>query len=140
MPLMEANLKTLCAQVLNTNQKRHILFGIASGLSALHRLEIAHCDIKLENVLIDDKYQPRVADFGLAGSKRGAGTASYMAPEHWIETIPFDPFKSDAWSFGVLCYRLLENRFCFNNQQLKGLRDGSLHEPAIEYTVSPKPV
>ena len=110
MPLMEFNLKELCVKVvLNMNQKRHIILYIDSGLCALHKVGIAHCDIKLENVLLDSSYSPRVADFGLADSGRGAGTTSYKAPEHWNKQFKFDPYLADAWSFGVLCYRLLED-------------------------------
>ena len=109
MPLMTTNLKTMCDQPVSIDQKRHILFGAASGLSALHGVGIAHCDIKLENILIDEHYIPRVADFGLSGGMRGAGTDTYKAPEHWVQTLPFTPSIADAWSFGVLCYRFLES-------------------------------
>ena len=117
MTLMPFNLLKLCTDLtLNITQKQHILLGITSGVCALHTAGIAHCDIKLENILLDSNYQPKVADFGLAGSKRGAGTKSYMAPEHWIEQIPFDSIKADAWSFGILCFMLLENRKPFTDE------------------------
>ena len=92
------------------------MLGIDSGLCALHRAKIAHCDIKLENILLDSSYSPRVADFGLADSGRGAGTTSYKAPEHWDIKLKFDQYLADAWSFGVLCYRLLEDQHFLTQQ------------------------
>ncbi|CAN1841672.1 Cysteine-rich receptor-like protein kinase 10 [Linum perenne] len=54
---------------MDWNTRFQIILGIAHGLQYLHEdspLRIVHRDIKASNVLLDDKYQPRISDFGLA--------------------------------------------------------------------------
>ena len=54
---------------LSWNQRFDIIFGIARGLAYLHdefHISIIHRDIKSSNILLDDDYQPKIADFGLA--------------------------------------------------------------------------
>ncbi|CAN1219631.1 Probable LRR receptor-like serine/threonine-protein kinase At1g56140 [Linum perenne] len=56
-------------QFMDWNTRFQIILGIARGLQYLHEdspLRIVHRDIKASNVLLDDKYQPRISDFGLA--------------------------------------------------------------------------
>ena len=54
---------------LNWKQRSDIILGIARGLAHLHgefHIKIIHRDIKSCNILLDDEYQPKIADFGLA--------------------------------------------------------------------------
>jgi serine/threonine protein kinase len=54
---------------LSWNQRTQIAFGIARGLLYLHdecSTQIIHCDIKPQNILLDEHYDARIADFGLA--------------------------------------------------------------------------
>ncbi|KAJ6912987.1 hypothetical protein NC651_015458 [Populus alba x Populus x berolinensis] len=54
---------------LDWNTRFQIILGIARGLQYLHEdphLRIVHRDIKASNILLDDKFQPRISDFGLA--------------------------------------------------------------------------
>ena len=79
----------------------------------MHSLNIAHCDIKLENVLIDRELsRPKLIDFGLSVQNKKlisdycAGTPSYMSPQ-LLRKQPFNPFKADIWALGVLFFKLL---------------------------------
>lgn len=102
-------------------QKRYnIILGIARGLLYLHQdslLRIIHRDIKASNILLDEKLNPKIADFGLAKhfpddqshvSTRLAGTFGYMAPEYAMQGQL--SVKADVYSFGVLLLELITGR------------------------------
>ncbi|GMI93631.1 hypothetical protein HRI_003032400 [Hibiscus trionum] len=116
------------------NQRTQIAMGIARGLCYLHEEcspQIIHCDIKPQNILLDDYYDARISDFGLSkllGIDQSCtntairGTKGYVAPE-WFKTVPVT-VKVDVYSFGVL---LLEIVCCRRNV----LMDGGEEEKAI---------
>ncbi|XP_040382257.1 G-type lectin S-receptor-like serine/threonine-protein kinase At2g19130 [Oryza brachyantha] len=82
-------------KVLDWYTRFHVILGIAKGLHYLHEEChecIIHCDIKPENILVDEDFSPKVADFGLAklmdrnfsrALTTVRGTIGYLAPE-WI--------------------------------------------------------
>ncbi|KAM2401110.1 hypothetical protein ACFX1X_029165 [Malus domestica] len=100
-------------------QRRQIALGIARGLLYLHEecsRKIVHCDIKPQNILLDDSFTARISDFGLAKllkidqtlTTTGIrGTKGYVAPE-WLNRLPITA-KVDIYSYGIL---LLEIIFC----------------------------
>ncbi|KAJ8770849.1 hypothetical protein K2173_021764 [Erythroxylum novogranatense] len=94
-----------------------IVFGIARGLLYLHEecsTQIIHCDIKPQNILLDDYYNARISDFGLAKLlvlnqsqtlTAIRGTKGYVAPE-WFRNMPVT-VKVDVYSFGVLLLEII---------------------------------
>ncbi|KAK7316472.1 hypothetical protein VNO77_35530 [Canavalia gladiata] len=107
-------------KILKWKQRFDIILGIAEGLAHLHggsEIRIIHRDIKSSNVLLDEKLNPKIADFGLARSfgvdkthlSTGiAGTLGYMAPEYLVRGQLTD--KADVYSFGVLVLEILSGR------------------------------
>nr|POE49981.1 g-type lectin s-receptor-like serine/threonine-protein kinase rlk1 [Quercus suber] len=100
------------------NQRVQIAFGIARGLMYLHEecsTQIIHCDIKPQNILLDEYFTPRIADFGLAKlllaeQSRAArtairGTIGYFAPE-WFSKASIS-VKVDVYSFGVMLLEII---------------------------------
>ncbi|KAL5702464.1 hypothetical protein ACHQM5_027678 [Ranunculus cassubicifolius] len=102
---------------LNWKQRFDIIVGIARGLAYLHEefhVTIIHRDIKSSNILLDDDFQARIADFGLARllpedqshvNTRFAGTLGYTAPEYAIHGT-LSP-KVDTYSFGVVVLEII---------------------------------
>ncbi|CAN6282719.1 unnamed protein product [Urochloa humidicola] len=105
---------------LNWRQRFNIIVGMARGLAYLHQefhVCIIHRDIKSSNVLLDDDFQPKIADFGLARllpddhshlSTKFAGTLGYTAPEYAIHGQLSE--KVDTYSFGVVVLEILSSR------------------------------
>lgn len=105
---------------LNWKQRFDIMIGIARGLVHLHEefhVKIIHRDIKSNNILLDDDFQPKIADFGLARfqpedqthvSTRFAGTLGYTAPEY--ATLGQLSEKVDTYSFGIVALEIISGR------------------------------
>ena len=80
----------------------------------MHKKKIAHRDLKLANILINDDYKLKLADFGFSKDyesgylKSFCGTPLSMAPE----ILKHEQYneRCDVWSLGVLTYMMLYNR------------------------------
>ncbi|XP_055832157.1 G-type lectin S-receptor-like serine/threonine-protein kinase LECRK3 [Solanum dulcamara] len=95
---------------------------IARGLLYLHDecdTQIIHCDIKPQNILMDDQFCAKISDFGMAKLLKKdqtrtytgiRGTRGYVAPE-WHRNLPVT-VKADVYSFGVVLMELICRRKC----------------------------
>ncbi|KAJ8752222.1 hypothetical protein K2173_003830 [Erythroxylum novogranatense] len=102
---------------LNWKQRVDIILGTAQGLAYLHEqfhVCIIHRDIKSSNILLDDDFHPKIADFGLARllpedrshvSTRFAGTLGYTAPEYAIHGQLSE--KVDTYSYGIVVLEII---------------------------------
>ncbi|CAN4110817.1 unnamed protein product [Withania somnifera] len=106
---------------LDWMRRLRIAIGAARGLQYLHDLvnpPIIHRDIKSNNILLDDRLNARVADFGLSkllgDSERGhittqvKGTMGYMDPEYYMTNQLTE--KSDVYSFGVVLLEIVTGK------------------------------
>lgn len=114
---------------LSENEAQRIFRQILLGIQYCHRLDVAHRDLKLENVLMDDADNIRIIDFGFATCyppdkkvKLFCGTPSYMAPEI-VSRKEYKGQPADIWALGVLLFALLTGSFPF-----KGLSDSDLYK------------
>ncbi|XP_020275307.1 probable serine/threonine-protein kinase PBL23 isoform X2 [Asparagus officinalis] len=106
---------------LDWNMRMKIAFGAAKGLEHLHVIAnppVIYRDLKASNILLDEDYNPRLADFGLAKlgpvgaqkhiSTRVMGTYGYCAPEYALTGQL--TLMSDIYSFGVVLLELITGR------------------------------
>ncbi|XP_020588163.1 probable serine/threonine-protein kinase PBL7 [Phalaenopsis equestris] len=114
--------------LLDWNTRIKIALGSAHGLAYLHDVAnppVIYRDMKAANVLLDDDFNPKLSDFGLAKigpvgdnthvSTRVMGTYGYCAPDYAMSGKL--TMKSDIYSFGVLVLELITGRKAFDSSK-----------------------
>ncbi|CAI0395488.1 unnamed protein product [Linum tenue] len=106
--------------VLEWQERFEIALGTARGLAYLHtgcEHKIIHCDVKPENILLQDQFQAKISDFGLSkllGPEQSSlfttmrGTRGYLAPE-WLTNSAISE-KTDVYSYGMVLLELVSGR------------------------------
>ncbi|XP_024128947.1 receptor-interacting serine/threonine-protein kinase 1 [Oryzias melastigma] len=117
--------------------KGRIILEVLEGMMYLTEKRVIHKDIKPENILVDKDFHIKIADLGLAtcqtwskltkeesrrksrsghtSGARGAGTLSYMAPEHLKSIHTPSTEKSDVYSFGIVVWVILTGQEPYAN-------------------------
>ena len=100
-----------------------LFYKILKLVKYLHDRKIAHCDLKLENILVDNNFNLKLIDFGFShkfskNSKDNLiyifqGTETYCSPESTKPSLGYDPFVHDVFSLGVILFILTVGRFPF---------------------------
>ncbi len=116
---------------------------ICAGLGYAHRANLAHCDVKPQNILITRDDRVKIADFGIARAISEAsqqyqdsqvwGTPQYFSPEQ-AAGKPATP-ASDVYAIGIILFEMLTGRLPFKAESQTALALKHLQEPPPLVTV-----
>jgi len=131
---------------LNEHETKRIIEQILCALVYLHRMGIVHRDIKMENILFENRSKNatvRLIDFGLSRTfdRRTNGVADYirtpytMSPEMTSKKSSIKTDKNDVWAVGVMTFIMLSGEFPFikchadlqNEAKIERLKQARFH-------------
>lgn len=107
----------------------HLTLNLSSFHRYIHDHDVAHRDLKSENILLDKFKNVKLTDFGFSRdcfdhrtgrgvlSETYCGSAAYVAPEV-LRSVPYNPRLSDIWSLGVVLYVMVNNILPFDDSDL----------------------
>ncbi|KAM9278152.1 LOW QUALITY PROTEIN: serine/threonine-protein kinase 33 [Morus bassanus] len=143
--------KILCSKGhFRENETRLIIQSLASAIAYLHKNDIVHRDLKLENILVKSsdideaneiKLNRKAADFGLAVQQTGGSDSMfqsicgtpYMAPEV-ISAYDYSQ-QCDIWSIGVIMYMLMSFMVVLHDINICIMVVGFAQHNTIEYII-----
>lgn len=112
---------------MEEDEARRFFQQMLCAVEYCHRHKIVHRDLKPENLLLDEKLNVKIADFGLSNImtdgnflKTSCGSPNYAAPEVIGGKLYAGP-EVDVWSCGVILYVLLVGRLPFDDEHIPSL-------------------
>jgi len=122
--------KIVKAKKFDESVARRYFQQLISGMFYCHKNGVYHRDLKPENLLLDDKDNLKISDFGLSTltqedtrdklSETCCGTPNYVAPEVLSEK-GYNGYTADVWSCGVILYVMLAGYLPFEDDTNSGL-------------------
>ena len=113
---------------LSLKKIKKIFYQISKALFFIHKNQIIHRDIKLDNILIDQFGDPKICDFGISKIllineliNEKCGTPAYLAPEI-IEEKENRGYKADIWSLGILLFFMINRKMPFEASNFENLK------------------
>ncbi|KAG9280615.1 NUAK family SNF1-like kinase 1 [Astyanax mexicanus] len=124
---------------LSERETRHFFRQIVSAVHHCHKNGVVHRDLKLENVLLDDNCNIKIADFGLSNLyhkdkllQTFCGSPLYASPEI-VNGRPYRGPEVDSWALGVLLYTLVYGTMPFDGgdhkRLIRQISNGEYREP-----------
>jgi len=122
---------------LGIDEAIKIAIQIGEGLEEAHNKDVIHRDIKSSNIMVTEKGQAKIMDFGLAKIKGAAiitreattlGTVAYMSPEQTRGEIV--DHRTDIWSLGVVLFEMLSGQLPFRGERDSSVMYSIVHEQA----------
>ena len=110
---------------LTEDEAAIFFYQLINGVESIHSKGIAHRDLKPENLLLTKDKTLKIIDFGLSHEfdgidllKTKCGSPSYASPEI-LRGKPYDGFKSDVWSCGIILYAMVCGYLPFDGETNK---------------------
>ena len=114
---------------------KQFFYKVLMALKYVHNKSVIHRDIKLENILLDENWDPKIADFGISSIFTNlkkitdtGGTPRYLAPEV-IKSEGEIGFKTDVWSLGILLCMLVFKQAPFYAKEVQDLYNKIINQP-----------
>ena len=112
---------------LSEDEAFMFFYQLINGVSYIHKIGIAHKDLKPENLLLTKDNILKIIDFGLSHEYDGnillktkCGSPSYTAPEQ-IKGKKYDGFEIDVWCCGIILYAMVCGYLSFDGDINKEL-------------------
>lgn len=108
---------------------RYYFSQLIDGLSYCHGHCVCHRDLRIENLMLDNKGDLKITDFGHAGIFQAGwdvfqtmmvGSVSHLAPEQVMGTV-YSGEKIDMWSVGVILYSMITGKSPFQGNDVEEL-------------------
>jgi serine/threonine protein kinase len=99
--------------MLSEKEAIRLFVQILDGLEYLHSKNIAHCDLKSENIFLDKNKNVKIGDFGFAidfqqnQKVKSTFGSLVIAPPEYFENQCHDPKKGDIWGAGLILYSMI---------------------------------
>jgi serine/threonine protein kinase len=111
-------------KTLSPSQARRILIQVVEALEVAHDHGVIHRDIKPANILLDDRGNAYLTDFGIAwiagktaDEHKIVGTIAYLAPELFNQKTPTP--QADLYSLGIIFYQMLVGKHPFTGDMVQ---------------------
>ncbi|CAG9325186.1 SNF1-like_9 [Blepharisma stoltei] len=112
---------------LDEEKARFYFQQLISAVKFCHKKKVAHRDLKLENLMLDENMNIKISDFGLSNFMEDGkflqtycGSLNYSAPEILLGT-PYNGASVDIWSCGVILYTFLTGMLPFSGSDVRSL-------------------
>ncbi|XP_069784690.1 testis-specific serine/threonine-protein kinase 6-like [Narcine bancroftii] len=135
MELIATNLLQLIQQrtCVSCEEAKCLFSQVSKAIKYLHERDIVHRDLKCENILLTEKMQVKLTDFGFGRKSRGypelsttyCGSVAYSPPEVLLG-VSYDPKKYDIWSMGVILYVIVTGYMPFDDSSISKLPEKQL--------------
>jgi serine/threonine protein kinase len=141
-------------RVLAVKEKMALFLKICDAMSHAHQRGVIHRDLKPSNILVDERGEPHVLDFGLAKTATGLGdisedtvmptmtghimgTVAYMSPEQAAGRSDLIDVRTDVYSLGIVLYQMVTGKFPYD---ITGLAVEVLHNIQYADPIRPRQI